>query len=505
MFARLKAVIKGIFTNRNRRIVAVVVFLNALCGYATVAAFGDSRLCVLCAVLSAFAVAILTMERYLTLAVSCIAAMQLMGFVLFEPAFQERSLPHAALLLLLTAVLTVLLMAMISSTQRQKRFSAEESDRHMVFKATVNSLLVSRGIDNVYETILGAVSALYGRSAMLFVQERGRAVRARSVPEGLIVHESEFDAAQAVFETGLPAGRFTASCTYSPFLHIPLKSSGKVLAVLAILFNDGEAIDQKMQDEIADIISQAVNAIERQRLVDEQQAALIETERQRMRADFLRAISHDIRSPLTGIMSACSTLLQSGERIDSIVRENLLVNIHEEAEWLCHMVENLLSVTRMNDTVNALNKIPELVEDVISEVAARCGKRFPGIRLSVSAPDEPLLVRMDTTLIIQVLMNLIENAVKYGGGSDVVDLIVTTHGGYALFTVRDYGIGLSEEIIGNLFSPINHRDTESPHGLGIGLSICRSIIRAHGGQITGANEPDRGAAFTFSLPMEVAL
>ena len=135
-------------------------------------------------------------------------------------------------------------------------------------------------------------------------------------------------------------------------------------------------------------------------------------------------------------------------------------------------------------------------------MVARCTKRFPDVRLHVSTPEEPLLVQMDATLIIQVLMNLVENAVKYSGGSDYIELTVTEHEGSAVFTVRDYGVGLSPEMIGSLFTPINRTDMESSHGLGIGLSICRSVIRAHGGQITGENSPDKGAVFTFTLPME---
>lgn len=166
-----------------------------------------------------------------------------------------------------------------------------------------------------------------------------------------------------------------------------------MLAVLAVLFADGEQIDQKMRDEIAGVITQAASAIERQTLADEQQTVLIETERERMRANFLRAISHDIRSPLTGIMSACSTLLQSRERINPAVRENLLVNIHEEAEWLCHMVENLLSVTRVSGSMSALKKTPEIVEEVIGEVVARCAKRFPDVHLHVSRRRNRFLCR----------------------------------------------------------------------------------------------------------------
>lgn len=506
MFAWLRGMTKWILMNRNRRIVTIIAFLNVLLGYLVFALFHEPRLIILMALVSAYAVSSLTMERYLTLGASCIAALQVLLFLLLEPALMAAPLTNAPLLLLITAALTLLMMSMITNIQQQEYFSTIESDRQLLYKATINALLSARGLPSIYSTVLSAVSELYGRSSVLFSRNaEGKIVSACRMPEGLIIYDSEFAAAEAVFASGEPAGRFLVPCSFSPFLHIPLKSGDTVLAVLAVLFADGEQIDQKMRDEIAGVITQAASAIERQTLADEQQTVLIETERERMRANFLRAISHDIRSPLTGIMSACSTLLQSRERINPAVRENLLVNIHEEAEWLCHMVENLLSVTRVSGSMSALKKTPEIVEEVIGEVVARCAKHFPDVHLHVSTPEEPLLVQMDATLIIQVLMNLVENAVKYSGGCDYIELTVTTRERSAIFTVRDYGVGLSPEMIDSLFIPINRTDTESSHGLGIGLSICRSVIRAHGGQITGANSPDKGAIFTFTLPMEETL
>lgn len=506
MSAWLRAMIKWILTNRNRRIVTIVVFLNALLGYLSLIVLHAPQLTILTALASAYAVSTLTMERYLALGASCIAVLQILLFLLLQPALQAAPLSNIPLVLLATAVFTLLMMSMITNIQQQEYFSTIESDRQLLYRATINTLLSARGLPSVYAMIPNAIRELYGRPSVIFIRDaQGAIVSACRMPEGLIIYDAEFKAADAAFASGMPTGRFSETCAWSPFLYMPLKSGDKVLAVLAILFSDGEQMSQQTQDELAGVITQAASAIERQRLADEQQAALIETERERMRSDFLRAISHDIRSPLTGIMSACSTLLQSGERIHPAVRINLLTNIHEEAEWLSHMVENLLSVTRVSNSMTTLRKTPEIVEEVVGEVVARCAKRFPETHLHVSTPEEPLLVQMDATLIIQVLLNLIENAVKYSGGSDYIELTVTTRDGSAVFTVRDYGVGLSPEMIDSLFTPINRADTEPSHGLGIGLSICRSVIRAHGGQITGANSPDKGAVFTFTLPMEESL
>lgn len=165
------------------------------------------------------------------------------------------------------------------------------------------------------------------------------------------------------------------------------------------------------------------------------------------------------------------------------------------------MVENLLSITRVGQSVYQLKKSPEFAEEVLGEVVRRCLKRFPEIRLDAVTPEEPLLVPMDATLIIQVLINLVENAAKYSG-SKRIDLLAGRAGAQARFTVRDYGAGIPPELQEKLFTPLELQDTGQSHGLGIGLSICRSIIRAHGGQIAGYNSPEYGAVFTFTLPLE---
>ena len=236
--------------------------------------------------------------------------------------------------------------------------------------------------------------------------------------------------------------------------------------------------------------------------VKQQEHLRAENEKEKARSDLLRSVSHDIRTPLTSIIGATSTILDGQDYLTTEEQRRLLEDTRSEAQWLIRVVENLLSVTRVNASMTSLKKTPELVEEVVGEVVARCEKRFPDIELHVSTPDEPLLVQMDATLIIQVLMNLVENAVKYSGDNNYIELTVSTHEQFAVFSVRDYGVGISPEVIDSLFTPIDRTDTESTHGLGIGLSICRSVIHAHGGQITGANSPNKGAVFTFTLPME---
>lgn len=510
MFAWLRTITEWIFTNRNRRIVTIVVFANAIVSVFFLLVLHIPALLILSALVSAYAVATLTRERYLTLGASSIAAMQVLLLILLEPAI-SAPLANAGIILLATSAFTVLMMSMITNIQQQEYYSTVKADRNIVYKGCVNSLLRARGLNNIYFAILRSIQALYGKSAAVFTRdEKGNVTCVDRLPQGLILYESELEAANAAFDDEVAdmdnyedtVGRFGKAYSTSPFLFIPLMAGKEKIAILGIVFSDEETLDDDMKEELSGIIVQASNAVERQVLADRQQEAIIKGEKERIRADFLRAMSHDIRSPLTGIMSACSTLIQADESISPEARHKLLVNIHEEAQWLCQMVENLLSVTRVNEAAASIKKTPELVEDVIGDVAQRCEKRFPELKLNVSTPDEPMLVEMDPTLIIQVLMNLIENAVKYSGTAKDIELTVSKGEGCAVFTVRDHGVGLSQDTIDNLFTPLSRTDTDNVHGLGIGLSICRSVIRAHGGQISGRNNPDSGAEFTFTLPME---
>lgn len=502
MFRRLNKLIHWIWDNRNRRIVTIASFLAALSNVLLLYFAALPELALLISWIMAHMVSTLTREKYLALGASCIALMETLTLLLLAPVL-PNPLDHGAALMLAATFYLLLMMSMITNIHQQEYLSTEEADRQMLYKATVNELLQARGLDTIFPVTVSAVSELYGRPCILFAKNaEGHVYAAGRAPAGLLFYQAELDAADAVFSTGLPAGRFEETCRYSPFLYFPLKSEDETVAVLGLLYSDEDFVDITMLDEFLELTRHAGKAIGYQLLADRQQAALLAQERERMRADFLRGMSHDIRSPLTGIMSACSTLLQSGEQIAPEVRTHLLNNIHEESEGLCHMVENLLSVTRVNTVTAPVQKSPELAEDIIGEVAARCAKRFPELKLCLSTPSEPLMVPMDATLIIQVLMNLVENAAKYSG-SEWIAIHAAAEDGFAVFTVQDWGVGLSQKIIDGLFAPIDHSDQDGGHGLGIGLSICQSIIRAHGGTITGKNDPEEGGAiFTFTLPME---
>ncbi|WP_195371377.1 sensor histidine kinase [Coprococcus comes] len=223
-----------------------------------------------------------------------------------------------------------------------------------------------------------------------------------------------------------------------------------------------------------------------------------------LRANLLRAVSHDLRTPLTSIIGTTSSLLSDDSILSDAEKRELLENIENDSSWLLNMVENLLSVTRINDTVtHQVNKTPGIVEEVVAEAVQRLKKRFPSASIIVHVPTDYLLIPMDAILIEQVLINLLENALIHSGSSHSPELTVTDHPDHVTFCVKDFGHGLNPDVIPDIFSGICHNtgSVDSHKGMGIGLSICKTIIDAHNGYIEAKNHTN-GALFLFTLPKE---
>ena len=249
-------------------------------------------------------------------------------------------------------------------------------------------------------------------------------------------------------------------------------------------------------------VSVIVSALTSQ--IKRQEQLRMETEREAMRANLLRAVSHDLRTPLTSIVGSTSAILENDERLDPAQKRALLRSVHDEAQWLVRMVENLLSITRMSGSETQLNKELEAAEEVLASVADKFQRRFGGIQLELKAPEEPLFVPMDAILIEQVLMNLLENA-AYHGKSSQIRLSAGRSADAAVFTVQDNGGGIPDEILPGIFSSGQRSRThpsDNRRNMGIGLSVCRSIVKAHGGAMSAANAPEGGAVFCFTLPIE---
>ena len=231
-----------------------------------------------------------------------------------------------------------------------------------------------------------------------------------------------------------------------------------------------------------------------------------DSEREKMRANLLRAVSHDLRTPLTTIYGSSAMLLENFDRFSDADRRKLLQGIRDDAQWLVGMVENLLSVTRLDNGELRLNKTETVLEELIDTVLVKFHKRCPTQNVAVTIPEDFLSIPMDAVLIGQVLTNLLENAVIHARGMTVLELLVRQEGDRVRFTVRDNGCGIAPDRLEDLFTGYlgssDRQGDAQRRNMGIGLSVCATIVKAHGGRITAKNRPTGGAEFTFTLDLE---
>ena len=239
-----------------------------------------------------------------------------------------------------------------------------------------------------------------------------------------------------------------------------------------------------------------------QKLNEEKTAIELASARETIRGNILRSVSHDLRTPLTSISGAASVLLSSPEISDKNVP--LVQDIKSDADSLIAMVENLLSVTRIQDGTMPLREKEELLEEVAGDAVLTTKRRFPDCHVELELPEDILYLPMDSMLIKQVFMNLLENAVRHSGDKEHITLRLCRENDWAVAEVRDHGRGLPPEICRAIQEnrPINRQDGgDSTRGMGIGLSACQSIIQAHGGYFRAGNHPEGGAVFRFGLPI----
>ena len=241
--------------------------------------------------------------------------------------------------------------------------------------------------------------------------------------------------------------------------------------------------------------------------IKQQEQLRAEAEQEKMRSNLLRAVSHDLRTPLTGILGASSVVLENAQTLPQAEQLKLVSQINEDAQWLIRLVENLLTVTRMDASGGAdITKEALPAEELVASVLSQFRKNFPQANIRVSVPEELLMVPMDAMLIQQVLLNLMENAVIHSGGATQITLSVERDGDSARFTVSDNGRGIDDQtlvkILDGDFVRTVGSSADKKRNMGIGLSVCNAIIAAHKGKMKAYNQKSGGAAFQFHLPLE---
>jgi two-component system sensor histidine kinase KdpD len=328
--------------------------------------------------------------------------------------------------------------------------------------------------------------------------------RATTSAAPIQLDESERAVAIWAFEHGQPAGRDTDTLPAAKVRYLPLKTSRGVVGVLGVQPHDERkhltAEQRRLMEAFA---NQAALAIERARLADEAQQARLQIETEQLRNSLLSSVSHDLRTPLAAITGAASSLMDDESALGPATRREMAQTIYEEAERLNRLLRNLLDMTRLESGALHINKELQPLEEVIGAALSRLEEPLADRVVNIQLPADLPFVPIDSVLIEQVFLNLLENAIKYAPPHSPIDLSASQDGVAIAIEIADRGPGLPPGDEQRIFEKFYRaRAPQNGSGVGLGLTICRGIVEAHGGRIWAENRPGGGAVFRFTLPTE---
>lgn len=283
---------------------------------------------------------------------------------------------------------------------------------------------------------------------------------------------------------------------------LPIKALSREIGTITFA-NVRHPLSEEVDIFIKTVIYQMALVLDREFLYQERERIKLAMEGEHLKSTLLRSISHDIRTPLTGIMGASSMILDSDEGLDEGSVRKLVSDINEEASWLISSVQNILDMTRISDAKLVIQKEYEAVDDLINQAVIHVPRLTGMNRLRVTIPEDILLVEVDGRLIVQVLVNLLDNAYKHSGKTSRIELKAFRRGNSVIFEVSDNGLGIDEAIRDTLFEgfiTLPRNSADSGRGVGLGLTICKAIVEAHNGRIAAFNKPEGGAVFQVELP-----
>ena len=439
-------------------------------------------------------VAVITSLRVYSIA-AAIISLFLFNFFFVQPRYSlaayEPGYPVSFVVMFLTAVIAGTLANRLKQTAFQ---ASRTSFRAQIISETDRLLAKAESRDEILRVCAEQSAKLLARGIALYEVAEGAssAVRRFAIPE-----DSDLPADGSPFLTRqLLRGQAENGC-------YPIHVQEKVYAVLVIAQHDPPP-ELPTQNTLVSVLGECALALENEKNAREKEAAAVLAENERLRANLLRSISHDLRTPLMSIAGNAGALLANESRYSEETRHRLYSDIYEDSLWLTDLVENLLASTRLEGGAASLQLSDELIEDIFAEAAAHI-HADNGHSVITEPLSEMLMVRVDSRLIVQVLVNLIGNALKYTPAGSVIRLSAKREGEFAVISVADDGPGISDgekEHIFDLFFVGNSAASSGRKSLGLGLALCRSIVDSHGGRIWVEDNSPHGAVFSFTLPTE---
>lgn len=442
-----------------------------------------------------------------------IASVLVFNFLFTAPRFTlrayDRSYPFTFAVMFLAALITGSLASRLKQHAGQ---AARDAYRLKVLLDTNQLLQQAKGKSEILEGTAQQIVKLLKRETVIYDVKNGKLGQPlHTIPQGgeILVEDETCEEQAAVWalENNRHAGTGTDHFKQAKRQYLAIRVNSTVYGVVGIMIQK-QPLDAFENSVLLSILGECALALENDKNVREKEEAAILAKNEQLRANLLRTISHDLRTPLTSISGNANNLLYNESCLDAQMRRQIYGDIYDDSMWLIDLVENLLSVTRIEEGRMQIRQSAELVDEVIREALKHTGQSRTGRTIKVEEEDELILAKMDARLIVQVLINLIGNAVKYTPqGTDITVQVKKekTENSQVIISVCDLGDGIPDdrkERVFDMFYTGGDQVADSRRSLGLGLGLCRSIINAHGGKIWISDNIPHGTVVTFTLPAE---
>ena len=413
--------------------------------------------------------------------------------------------PVTFLIMFLSALLTSSLAVKLKSHARQ---SAVIAYRTKILLDTSQSLQQANRAEDIMELTAKQIIKLVKKDVITYVVNEDRLDKPNihyvndKVHPNSYINENERAVALWVMKNNKHAGATTQTLSNAKSLYLAVRVNQKVYGVIAIAI-EREPLETFEKSILLSILGECALALENQKNAEEKERVAVLAKNEQLRSNLLRAISHDLRTPLTSISGNASNFLANGDSMDKETKHQLFTDIYDDSMWLINLVENLLSVTRIEDNSMNIHITSELAEDIVEEAMLHISRKKVEHNITVDYKDEFILAKMDPRLIVQVIINLVDNAIKYTPVNSDINITVEKKGKKAVFSVSDNGPGIPDEIkpkIFDMFYSGNTTVADSRRSLGLGLYLCKIIIDTHGGDIIVRDNSPKGTIFEFTLP-----
>lgn len=414
--------------------------------------------------------------------------------------------PVTFAIMLMASVITGTLAAKLKD---HAKLSEQTAFRTKVMLDTNQLIQKAQDDMEVIHIAASQLMTMLGRSVVAYAESEGKlsagqvfSIRTES-DSNIFMTSEEKAVVEWVFENKRRAGALTGRLENAECMYLAIRNNEKVYGVVGIHIG-GRALDSNEYSLLLSILGECAMAIENNRNVREKEHAAVLAQNEQLRANILRAISHDLRTPLTSISGNASNLLSNYGALDDEERTQIFNDIYEDSQWLISLVENLLSVTRLEEGRMNFNMSVHLVDEILEEAMGHLNRKSVEHKITVECPEELLLAKMDARLVVQVIINLVNNAIKYTPINSEIKVSAKKANSFVAISVADNGPGISEEDKSKVFEMFytgGNQIADGCRSLGLGLPLCKSIINAHGGELILTDNKPSGAIFTFTLPV----